>query len=215
MAFAAFAALGVWQLERLAWKRSLIARVESRVNAAPVTLAEAHGVRGPTLASEYRRVMLKGAFLRSRTTLVETVTELGPGYWVLDPFEDTSGTVLVNRGFLPQADKAHLPAPPRAHVRIIGLIRLSEPKGRFLRTNVPSSDRWFTRDVAAIAATRGVKVSSGIFIDDQVYIEGQVPIAGLTQTTFRNAHLQYAFTWFALALVSAFGFWKIIRLKQR
>ena len=56
-----FAALGIWQVERLSWKRDLIARVEARVTAAPAPVPARS--TWPSLdpkAVEYRRVGATG-----------------------------------------------------------------------------------------------------------------------------------------------------------
>jgi surfeit locus 1 family protein len=194
----AFGSLGVWQLERRAWKLDLIARVDARIHAAPIAppAAAAGG-------DEYRRVRVRGVFLNDRETLVQAVTELGPGWWVMTPLRTEQGVFLINRGFVP-ADRA--PGRPVGAVTVTGLLRMSEPHGGFLRTNDPASGRWYSRDVAAIARARGVAVAAPFFIDaDATANPGGYPVGGLTVVRFRNAHLTYALTWFALAALSLFG----------
>ena len=39
-------------------------------------------------------------------------------------------------------------------VTVTGLLRISEPKGAFLRANAPRENRWYSRDVVAIEKTR-------------------------------------------------------------
>ena len=79
---AGFAALGVWQLERRAWKLDLIARVEARIHAPPRLLTDLSGLSD---ADAYRRVRLRGAFQNDRETLVQALTERGAGWWVMTP----------------------------------------------------------------------------------------------------------------------------------
>jgi surfeit locus 1 family protein len=82
-------------------------------------------------------------------------------------------------------------------------MRVSEPHGGFLRTNEPAADRWFSRDVPAIARARGLGVVAPFFVDaDATPNRGGYPIGGLTVVQFRNSHLIYALTWFALAALS-------------
>jgi surfeit locus 1 family protein len=91
-------------------------------------------------------------------------------------------------------------------VAITGLLRPSEPDGRFLRTNQPQAERWYSRDVAAIADRRGLGPVAPFFIDaDAAANPGGFPIGGMTVVSFRNAHLVYALTWFGLAALSLFG----------
>jgi surfeit locus 1 family protein len=83
---------------------------------------------------------------------------------------------------------------------------MPEPGGGFLRVNDPASDRWFSRDVAAIAAVRGLDEVAPFFIDaERVSGESGLPVAGLTVIRFSNNHLVYALTWGILALMAAAG----------
>ncbi|HEY0681997.1 MAG TPA: SURF1 family protein [Steroidobacter sp.] len=214
--------LGVWQVHRLAWKRDLIERVEQRVHANPV--APPGREQWPSVDranSEYLRVTVQGRYLNDRETLVQAVTELGGGFWVLTPFETVEGfTVLINRGFVPppQRDPASRPQGQiEDTTTVTGLLRLSESGGGYLRTNQPAENRWFSRDVAAIAAARGLTDVAPYFIDAEASdpkIAG-APVGGLTVIAFSNNHLQYALTWFALALMLAGGAGLVLRHEWR
>ena len=119
-------------------------------------------------ADEYRRVVARGDWLEDRSVLVQAVTELGGGYWLVTPLaRDDGTTVLVNRGFVPadKRDPASWRPPGPRPVTVTGLLRMSEPGGAFLRANDPASDRWFSRDVAAISASRGLAEAAPYFID--------------------------------------------------
>ncbi|MGD9479883.1 SURF1 family protein [Shinella sp. G-2] len=215
---AIFLALGSWQVQRLFWKRDLIARVEARIHADPVPAPSRAAWDGVSAQKdEYRRVTATGLFQHEQSVLVQAVTERGAGFWVLTPMtlaDET--TVLINRGFVP-ADKrdpadrlgSQLAAGP---VTVTGLLRLSEPGGAFLRSNDPANDRWFSRDVAAIAADRGLMNVAPYFIDaDAAPNPGGLPVGGLTVVAFRNSHLVYALTWYALAAMSLGAAWQIHR----
>ena len=197
-------ALGVWQVERRAWKLALIATVDARIHAAPRPL--------PTDWHDdwrYVRVRTTGTFRHDRETLVQALTERGPGWWVMTPLDTAAGTVLVNRGFVP--DERRDPATRRAGqvpgpVTVTGLLRADEPGGGFLRGNDPAAGRWYSRDVQAIGRARNLARLAPWFIDAEAgATPGGYPIGGLTVVSFRNAHLVYALTWFALAGLSLFG----------
>ena len=202
-----FLGLGIWHLERRVWKLDLIARVDQRIHA-PVVDAPGpqswSGLNAP--GYEYRHVRLAGQF-QGANTLVQAVTELGGGYWVLTPMRDDRGfTVLVNRGFVPQERKAEFErenADLIAPAAVDGLLRVSEPGGGFLRSNDPAAGRWYSRDVAAIAKARGLTDVAPYFIDAGASGPDSWPRGGLTVVKFRNAHLVYALTWFALAAMLA------------
>ena len=164
---------------------------------------------------EYRHVRVEGRFLDGRETLVQAVTALGGGYWVLVPFRSDSGfTLLVNRGFV-SADLRD-PASRRAgeihgETAVTGLLRLTEPKGAFLRGNDAVADRWYSRDVEAIAAARDLGPVAPYFIDaDATPNPGGNPMGGLTVIAFPNNHLVYAITWYGLAaLLAGAAVWAI------
>jgi surfeit locus 1 family protein len=150
---------------------------------------------------------LSGRFQGGANTLVQAVTELGGGYWVLTPMRDDRGfTVLVNRGFVTQERKAEFQQQSgdlTSPTVVDGLLRISEPGGGFLRSNDPAANRWYSRDIAAIAKARGLTDVAPYFIDAGVSGADSWPRGGLTVVTFRNSHLVYALTWFALATMLA------------
>lgn len=212
---AGFVALGVWQVHRLAWKEALIARVDRRLAAAPV--AAPGPTAWPALAAErdeYRRVRVNGRFDCALDTRVRASTELGPGDWLLTPLlrDDHGGWVLVNRGFVPAGwqEPAKCDAAAAGPQAVSGLLRLSEPHGSLLQPNDPAASRWYSRDVPAIAAARGLGSAARpgpvapYFIDagEPGVVARGWPRAGLTVVRFRNEHLVYALTWFALAAMT-------------
>ncbi|WP_449471938.1 SURF1 family protein [Sphingobium chungangianum] len=208
LAVTGLVSLGVWQVNRLAWKRDLIAKVESRVHASPVP--------APPSASDndaYRRVIATGHFLHDRATLVQASTVRGAGFWVLTPLVTNRGfTLLVNRGFVPPEARTDF-STPTGQVRVTGLMRLSEPGGGFLRSNDPQANRWYSRDVAAIAVARQLRAPvANYFIDaERNGPPASLPIGGLTVLTFPNSHLSYALTWFTLAAMAAGAYIFVMR----
>jgi surfeit locus 1 family protein len=207
-----FAGLGVWQVQRLFWKLDLIERVDARVHAAPAPLpAHLEALRPGDI--EYRRVRVNGRLLNDRQTFVDALTELGPGFWVLTPLQSSNGTILINRGFVPK-DQRETVSRPAGGVIVTGLLRLSEPGGRFLRSNRPAQDVWYSRDVAAIARKRGLGSTAPVFIDAEANGAGY-PVGGLTVVKFRNAHLVYALTWFGLAALCVAGLVLLLKPAQK
>ena len=209
LGIAGLIALGAWQIERRAWKLSLIDRVEQRLHGSPETMPVPRSWPAVNAANdEYRRVTVTGRFLHDRETLVKAVTDQGGGFWVLTPLQTSEGAVvLINRGFVPpeRRDQAtRLEGNPAGVVSITGLLRMTEPNGGFLRNNDPTGGRWYSRDVEAIAAARGLPGPAPFFIDaDATPNPGSYPRGGLTVVTFHNSHLIYALTWFGLALMLA------------
>ena len=215
LAATGFVALGIWQLQRLEWKRALVARVEGRIHAPAQpppdrsTWPQVNAER-----DEYRHVAIAGRYLSGRETRVQALTELGGGDWVLDPLQTADGIVLVNRGFVP--DGARPSPPPTGRAKVRGLLRINEPGGGFPRRNQPAQDRWYSRDVAAIARARGLSGVAPYFIDAAATPgDGGWPRAGLTVVRFRNQHLQYALTWFGLAVLTLWATWRLLTDERR
>ena len=201
---AALIGLGVWQMQRRTWKLALIAQVEHRLAARPVPAPGPAAWPRIDRDVAYTRVEANGHWRAGADTYVQAVTELGGGYWVMTPFVTDDGfTLLVDRGFVAAGKRGAAPPPPASQKRISGLLRLSEPGGGFLRRNDPADDRWYSRDVAAIAAKRGLGTVAPYFIDADLQTSPASPRGGLTVVRFPNNHLQYALTWFAMATLLA------------
>lgn len=205
-----FTGLGLWQVERRSWKLDLIARVDERIHAPAVAPPSSESwATLPPRSVEYRRVAATGKFLHDQETLIDALTERGPGWWVVTPLQTDSNIILVNRGFVPPdraAPRTRTAGQMAGPVRVEGLVRLSEPGGRFLRPNRPDENRWFSRDVAAIARARQLGNVASYFIDaGPAPNPGRLPIGGMTVVQFRNTHLIYALTWFGLAALSLTG----------
>ncbi len=211
-------ALGVWQLHRRVWKLELISETEQRVHAPAVELPGPEA--WPSITGKrdaYRHVRAEGRLLTGHDTLVQAVTVLGSGYWVMTPLRTDSGfTVLVNRGFV-AADDARAYSVSTAdtgpEVTVTGLLRMSEPNGGFLRANDAAANRWYSRDVAAIARTRDLEKVAPYFIDADAAPSQPGPVGGLTVVRFPNNHLVYALTWFTLAAMALGGL--IVLLRER
>ena len=218
--------LGDWQLRRLAWKEALIAAVETRAHAAPVDAPpESEWPRLDPAVYEYKRVRLSGVFEGSRQVAVfRALAEPrgrygGPGYLVMTPLQLADGaTVLVDRGFVPEAQKAAAgDGLGGGATTVVGLMRASETRNWFTPPDDPTSGQWFTRDVATIARAQGLTRTAPFFIDaDAGDDPAALPEGGETIVEFPNNHLSYALTWFgmAAAMVGVFVAYAASRLRE-
>jgi surfeit locus 1 family protein len=207
---ALLAGLGVWQVERRAWKLALIERVERRLAAAPVNAPPRAAWRGIADDSAYLRVRATGRWRPAAPVFVQAVTDYGGGYWVIAPLDTPGGTILINRGFVPLGDRATIHALT-GEASVTGLLRVTEPGGAFLRDNDPVADRWYSRDTKAIARARRLGDVAPYFIDADAIGRAGWPRGGLTVVRFRNTHLIYALTWFTLAAMMAYLAYRIAR----
>jgi len=209
-------ALGCWQIQRLGWKKALIARVEARVHAEPIAPPEEAWTALSRERHEYLRVRVSGRLQHALEIPVYASTVRGPGYWIMTPLTTARGVIWVNRGFV---DAAHRDPSTRtrehepAQVELTGLVRMPEHSGLFLRANVPDQQRWYTRAPDELSAARNLPPPlAPWFLDqdnsatqDSPSTEATWPIPGMTLIQFRNQHLSYALTWFALAGLSLGG----------
>jgi surfeit locus 1 family protein len=194
--------LGVWQLQRLAWKQNLIDTVEAQLAAPPVALPAVIDNPQDWL---YRRVSVEGRFLHDREIHLLAQTKRGNlGYQIITPLERPDGSfLLVDRGWVPTDNKdpaTRAEGQVGGNVRIDGVVRLPWKQGMFVPDNDPAANVWFYGDLAAMAKQAGVTAPALMVEAGPAPNPGGYPMGGQTRVTFRNDHLQYAITWFSLAV---------------
>ena len=227
--FAILVSLGVWQLQRLAWKEALIARIAARIHQPPENLpAQPQWAALRPGDYDYRHVRARGHYLPGEILIFRGSApavadrNVGPGYQVMTPFAlDSGGTVLVNRGFAPLAwkDRPEIrTAPPSGPVEIAGLMRVPEDRNEFTPADEPVKGLWYTRDPAAMAAALKLQNPAPFALDLDADPQAKGwPHGGATELNIPNNHLSYAWTWFGLAatLVGVFAVWAWGRAKVR
>lgn len=206
--------LGTWQVQRLHWKEGLIARIEARATAAPVDLAEALRQWLASRDVEYLHVRAEGRF-EGQDNFYFAVDDAGPGYHVYTPLRTASGQVLlVNRGYI--ADTRLPPegqnySRPAGEVTITGMARASEVPTWFSGAAPPAAATrpWLTRDLAGMAGRTGLPglAADGtlvpFFMDADRGGAASDPQGGTTRLEIPNRHLEYALTWYGLAVTLA------------
>jgi len=221
LAFAVLVALGTWQIQRKAWKEGLIAALTERLAAPPQALPAAKTWPSLDRASdEYRRVKFDAEFDHAHEALVYGAASAfrpdvsGPGYWVFTPARFIDGSVvIVNRGFVPegrQDPKSRAAGEIPGKVEIVGAMRWGD-RSWFAPDDEPAKNLWFARDPAAIAAAKGLGQGPDLVAPFYVEEEAPMPPGGLPQpgpivVKLPDNHLQYAVTWYGLALVLAVVF---------
>ena len=204
--------LGNWQLDRLDWKRDLIAQTEMISREAPRQFSDV--VAGAAKRDdakdgdiEYSVVEISGYYIDGSDQFVFGAIEGAPGVFHFAPMRSGEMVVFVNRGFIPQsAYKSGSFSKPLAdeQTRIVGLLRKSEilrPPASWVVSRKKSADGlWSTRDPALFGAKAGIANISPFYID-AFETPGAVewPKGGTTRINFSNRHLEYAWTWFGLA----------------
>ena len=206
-ALAVLIGLGVWQLKRLDWKEALIAKIETRTKGAPITLKKAVAMAREGRDPSYYRIRVDGRFHHAKELYLYSVSDDGVGWHVITPIETADGDmVLVDRGFIPDELKdpsSRALGQVENVVTVTGIARSPETQGLFIPDNEPKADRWFWRDLQAMASSAfpgGIIQVAPFFVEaDKSSVPGGWPEGGQTRLEIPNNHLQYAITWFLLA----------------
>lgn len=214
--------LGNWQLDRRAWKLELIDKIEARIDAVPLPFAEAVARAEAGEDMEYTPVTLVGIWRPMSEAKVFGSFKGAAGVYLFAPIRALGGEhVYVNLGYLPQPmsrAESHAQLYLTIDESVVdGLFRYKEepsPPASWFRSAEQSPDGlWFVRDPSRFAVTAGIEASS--YYIDQVSVEGRDwPKGGTTRLEFRNKHLEYALTWFGLA-VTLLAVWLAYCLSRR
>ena len=216
--FAGLLALGTWQLQRKTWKENLIATLNDRQAAAPSALSVPDTwARLDRSSDEYRRVAFPATFDHAKEALVYAAASAfrpdvsGRGYWIFTPARLAGGAiVMVNRGFVPEERKdaaTRSDGQVAGPVEIVGTLRWPEGRTWFSPVDDPAHNLWFVRDPAAIAAGKGIGHAAPFYVEQESPVPpGGWPKPGKLVVRLRNEHLQYAITWYGLALVLVVAF---------
>jgi surfeit locus 1 family protein len=201
--------LGTWQMQRKTWKEDLLAKIAQRVAAPPIRLATDAQSKVPleTDSLEYLHVVFKGRFHHDKERYLYAPARAGLGWHVYTPLEwAPAHFVWINRGFVPDERKA--PATRRegqltGEVEITGLLRIVRDKGKFTPANDVEHNLWYWPDVAALHASAfagGSALAFTVDADARPEPPGGLPHGGATRLDLPNRHLEYALTWYGLAL---------------
>jgi surfeit locus 1 family protein len=212
---AILAGLGIWQVDRKAAKELLIGKTTARLAAAPINLpSRDQWDRLDQATDEFRRVSFPAEILNDKEALVYNAGSAlrpdvtGQGYWVFAPARLPGGSiVVVNRGFVPTDRKDSSSRPqgaPAGLVDVVGVMRWPELRGLFTPADEPNNNVWYLRDHRLMAQARAWGAVAPFYVDQEEPLPpGGLPRAGRLTVSLPNNHLQYAITWFGLALALA------------
>lgn len=221
--------LGIWQLDRKAWKENIIAAVTERLAKASENLPpRANWQQLTPAADEYRRVTFPAEFLDGEEALLYSAGSAfrpdvqGAGYWVFAPARLPGGSVvIVDRGFVPPERKdpaSRAEGAPHGIIDIAGVMRWPETRGTFTPDDDTKTNVWYLRDPKAMAQAKKWDVAAPFYIEQESPVPaGGLPLPGKLVVNLTDNHLQYALTWFglALALAGVYVVWLAGRLRRR
>ena len=198
--------LGVWQVKRLHWKEALLAKIAALEAAAPIPVGQA--LAGGVASTELDFVRVTASCPDIETTpylKLYAVREVA-GFRLITPCGLSSGpykTILVDRGFVAQDQVQSLKAGQgrKLDQPIVGVLRKGDVRNFLTPENMPAQGLWYWRDVPAMAASLGVTDAAPTFLMlERPAPLGFGPTPAPIPADIPNNHLQYALTWFGLAL---------------
>ncbi|MGB0499164.1 MAG: SURF1 family protein [Rubricella sp.] len=190
---AILAGLGTWQVQRLAWKEDIIARIEARIGAEPVALPDAPEEE----MDEYRPIRTTGVFLPGELHVLTSARPGGPGYRIVAPFRTNTGRlILVDRGYVPEAQKDQIRR--RGAAEIVGNLLWPDEADSYTPAPDLSENIWFARDEIAMAEVLGTEPIMVVLRRSSI-LDAPRPLP--VTVDLPNNHREYAVTWFGLAAV--------------
>lgn len=189
--------LGIWQLQRLEWKEGVLAEIDARIGGTPVPLP---GIVDPA-TDRFLPVVTSGSTGDTEILVQSSLKLVGPGFRVIAPFQTDDGRpIMVDRGFIRLTDRDRV--RPSTAMTVTGNLHWPDEQDIFTPDPDIPAGLWFARDVAGMAAALGTEPVLVVArtTDEAVRVVTPLPVdsAGIP-----NDHLQYAVTWFLLAVVWA------------
>lgn len=186
--------LGQWQLQRLAWKQGILAEIEDRISGAALPLPAI----GNPATDTYQPVELSGEILPREVHVLVSIKQVGAGYRVISPFVTGGRRVLLDRGFVP-VEEARVQRPGGT-VAVTGNLHWPDDRNSATPQNDVAGNIWFARDIAQMAGVLDTEplliIARAIDPPEPGLSPLPVSISGIP-----NDHLQYALTWFSLAVI--------------
>jgi surfeit locus 1 family protein len=201
--------LGTWQVNRLHWKETLLAAIEERSTAPAIAISEVERQRQADEPIDYRHATASGRYLHEKERHFLATFQGQSGFYVYTPLELADGRYLfVNRGFVPY-DRKDASTRPEGQIEgvqtVIGLARaeLTEKPSSLVPDNDEKANIFYWKDLTRMAASVDLPADRVLpfFLDaDATPVAGGLPKGGVTQIDLPNNHMQYAITWYGLAV---------------
>ena len=192
---AVLVSLGVWQVQRLAWKEGVLAEIETRIAAEPVPIP---AVPDPE-RDKYLPVEVYGGLTNSLRVLVSR-KNIGAGYRVISGLQTRGGAVLLDRGFA--KDWPEDAIPPAVMVHVKGNLHWPDDRNSSTPDNDVEGNIWFARDIAQMAEVLNTRPILVVAREVTPTVSDLTPLP-VDTSSIPNDHLSYAITWFSLAAIWA------------
>ena len=203
LVFVALVSLGIWQLSRNDYKHTLQQERTAAIAASPLLISEAVGRHIEEL--EYHRLVLEGEWDYGHIQIITNRTRYGlRGEELYVPLIPKGGgpAILVNRGWYPSPERTYVLNTLESNTPDNGLILGQLKSGRTSTAN----GIWIRFDLNSIAAELPYDVAPFRVLAGELRsvpyqrLPNKLPVTGYQGYRSTTPHMQYALTWFGLAI---------------
>jgi surfeit locus 1 family protein len=188
--------LGKWQIDRLYWKLDVLKKIDQKIAAAPVLL--------PAEPSEsvhkYLSVEISGQFLQESIRVLASKKRYGAGYRIIHVFRTNGRRLLVDLGFVGLETDYDIDLS--RDISLVGNLHWPDEVDNFTPEPDLENNIWFARDVERVASALQTEPIL-IILKDSTLKDKNIKPMPIDTTHIPNDHLQYAITWFSLAIIWA------------
>ena len=188
--------LGKWQIDRLYWKLDVLKKIDQKIAAAPVLL--------PAEPSEsvhkYLSVEISGQFLQESIRVLASKKRYGAGYRIIHVFRTNGRRLLVDLGFVGLETDYDIDFS--SDISLVGNLHWPDEVDNFTPEPDLENNIWFARDVERVASALQTEPIL-IILKDSTLKDKNIKPMPIDTTHIPNDHLQYAITWFSLAIIWA------------
>ena len=188
--------LGKWQIDRLYWKLDVLKKIDQKIAAAPVPL--------PAEPSEsvhkYLSVEISGQFLQESIRVLASKKRYGAGYRIIHVFHTSGRRLLVDLGFV--GLETDYDVDLINDISLVGNLHWPDEVDNFTPEPDLENNIWFARNVERVASALQTEPIL-IILKDSTLKDQNIKPMPIDTTHIPNDHLQYAITWFSLAIIWA------------
>ena len=188
--------LGKWQIDRLYWKVDVLKKIDQKIAAAPVLL--------PAEPSEsvhkYLSVEISGQLLQESIRVLASKKRYGAGYRIIHVFRTNGRRLLVDLGFVGLETDYDIDLS--SDISLVGNLHWPDEVDNFTPEPDLENNIWFARDVERVASALQTEPIL-IILKDSTLKDKNIKPMPIDTTHIPNDHLQYAITWFSLAIIWA------------
>ena len=191
--------LGTWQLERLRWKSHIISTMNKHISLSPKEINAS--VINDIKNYNYRRIKLEGTYIYNKNiTIYSKVLNGKVGRHLIIPFKTKFGYILINKGFIPKDYNIDLAFAEKAkNISINGIVKFQQKINYFTPKNNLITNEWYYINLDEISKFLNIPLL-GFYLIEEDNPKERYPVGSQYNLKVPNDHLQYAITWFSLAI---------------